>query len=89
MKQLQNLKKGFQVKHPQIQIEERTFKIAELRRQIKLAFLGEEPPDMFNQPTGYTMREYADAGYLLPITDVWKEAKCDEVFPRGIVLLNS
>jgi len=80
------LMESFRKKYPEISVEDRAIpgSTAELRQQLGVAFMGGNPPELFQVGIGYGLKSYADAGRLMPITDVWTEINGNKMFPEGI-----
>jgi ABC-type glycerol-3-phosphate transport system substrate-binding protein len=55
----------------------------EVQRQLGVAFMAGDPPELFNLIPGYQTKRFSDAGRLEPITDVWQKIKGDDIFPKG------
>src|ERR1700704_3206124 len=58
--------------------------VVELRRQLQTAFLGGNPPAVYQSAMGYELKTFVDGGRLRPIDDVWAAAKGEEIFPKGV-----
>jgi glucose/mannose transport system substrate-binding protein len=58
--------------------------VVELRRQLQTAFLGGNPPAVYQSAMGYELKTFVDGGRLRPIDDVWAAVKGDEIFPKGV-----
>jgi len=56
----------------------------EMRRQLGAAFMGGNPPDVYQSAIGYDLKSYVDACRLAPIDDVWAAINGDEVFSEGL-----
>ena len=76
----------FEQKNPEIDFIERAIPGGryEVQRQLALAFMGGDPPEIFELGPGQQVKTFVDAGRLEPITDVWEEIKADEIFPKGV-----
>lgn len=77
---------SFREKYPEISIKDRAIpgSTAEIRQQLGVAFIGGNPPEICALGPGYNLKSYADAGRLIPITDVWNEVRGNKIFPEGI-----
>lgn len=80
---------SFREKYPEVSVKDRTIpgSTAELRQQLGIAFMGGNPPEIFQVGPGYNLKSYVDAGRLSPITDVWNEISGNKIFPEGIAKL--
>jgi len=77
---------SFREKYPEISIKDRAIpgSTAQIRQQLGVAFMGGNPPEIFQVTPGYNLKSFTDAGRLTPITDVWNEIKGNEIFSEGI-----
>jgi glucose/mannose transport system substrate-binding protein len=77
---------GFQAQHPEIKLQLRPMAGSnELRQQLGIALMGGTPPELFYTPGPATiLKDFADAGSIVPITDVWKTANCEKNFDPAI-----
>ena len=80
---------GFQAQHPEIKLQLRPMAGSnELRQQLGIALLGGTPPELFYTPGPATLlKDFADAGSIVPITDVWKAANCEKNYDPAIASL--
>ncbi|MDW6022453.1 ABC transporter substrate-binding protein [Mesorhizobium sp. BAC0120] len=56
----------------------------ELRRQLQTAFMGGQPPAIYQSSMASELKTFVDGGRLHPLTDVWKEIRGDQIFPEGV-----
>jgi glucose/mannose transport system substrate-binding protein len=78
---------GFQAAHPEIKLQLRPMAgSSDLRQQLGIALMGGSPPEVFYTPGPATLlKDFADAGSIAPITDVWTSAKCEQNYDPAIV----
>ncbi len=58
--------------------------VVELRRQLETAFLGGQPPALYQSSMASELKTFVDGGRLHPLADVWKEIRGDEIYPEGV-----
>lgn len=80
------LRDGFQKKYPGVKLIDRAIpgSTAEIRQQVSTAILGGNPPEVFQSLLGYQLKSFADAGTLVPVTDIWNEINGDKIFLENI-----
>lgn len=64
----------FMAEYPNIKIEHQGFSLADYDLALNAKFLADTPPDLFLLFPGSRFRPYAEAGFLLPLSDQgWRE----------------
>ncbi len=86
---LKALTDGFQKQHPEIKLQLRPMADSNaLRQQLGIALLADNPPELFYTPGPATiLKDLADAGSIVPVTDVWQKADCEKNFAPDVAAL--
>lgn len=73
-------------KNPQTPVESHVIpgNVVELRRQLQAAFLGGQPPALYQSSMASELKTFVDGGRLHPLDDIWKEIRGDEIYPEGV-----